>query len=203
MIAYVQGICAETDTDRIVVDVNGTGYEVIVSAATLQKAPGTGEAITLYTYMSVREDAMTLYGFLSRDELKLFRRLITVSGVGPKGGLAILSALTADELRFAILTSDYGAISRAPGIGKKTAERLVLELKDRFADDDVYPALQGDDTGTASPLGGAQEEALMALTALGYAHAEAAKAVRKAALDTTGETADAEQLLKAALKELI
>lgn len=205
MIAHLNGVCAEVLTDRVVVDVNGVGFEVFVGAGSMAQMPGIGEAVMLYTYMSVREDGMSLYGFLTRDELSVFRLLIGVSGIGPKGALGMLSALGVDDLRFAIVSGDTGAIARAPGIGKKTAERLVLELRDKLNADaflQEYGA-QGEavrDEGSAS---GAADEAVLALTALGYAQTDAMRAVRSARKRDENADADTEALLKAALKELI
>ena len=126
MIAYVNGILESIEEGNAVVDVNGVGYNVNISGSTMDRMPGIGEAVKLYTYTNVKEDAFTLFGFLSRDELNLFKMLITVNGIGPKGGLAILSVMTPDDLRFAIIAGDSGAISKAPGVGKKTAERITL-----------------------------------------------------------------------------
>ncbi|MBR4768681.1 MAG: Holliday junction branch migration protein RuvA, partial [Lachnospiraceae bacterium] len=120
MIAYVNGILADIYEDRAVVDVGGIGMNVFISVSTASMLPGIGEEVKLYTYTLVREDTFSLYGFLSRDELALFKRLITVSGIGPKGGLSILSVMNADDLRFAILSGDSKLIATAPGIGKKT-----------------------------------------------------------------------------------
>ena len=126
MIAYVKGIVEDITEDNAVVDVGGMGYNIRISADTAARLPGIGETVKLYTYTSVREDAIQLFGFLSKNDLDIFRKCITVSGIGPKGGLAILSVLDADSLRFAILSGDVKAITKAPGIGSKTAERLIF-----------------------------------------------------------------------------
>ena len=126
MIAYVKGTLEDRSEDNAVVDVGGIGYNIRISADTAARLPGIGEKVKLYTYTSVREDAVQLFGFLSRDDLEIFRKCITVSGIGPKGGLAILSVLDADSLRFAIMSGDAKAITKAPGIGTRTAERLIL-----------------------------------------------------------------------------
>ena len=135
MIAFLSGTLEYLSGDLAVIDVGGVGYEVNVSAEVSGNLSsiGTGNIVKLYTYMYVREGQVALYGFLSRGDLALFKLLITVSGVGPKGGLSLLSVLSADDLRFAIMTGDAKMISRAPGIGKKTAERLILDLKDRVS----------------------------------------------------------------------
>ena len=137
MIAFVNGITAEIEMDLVVVDVGGIGYSVYISPATADRMPGIGEPVMLHTFMSVKEDGVSLYGFLTKDELKVFKLLITVNGIGPKGGLSILSALGTDDLRFAILSGDARTIAKAPGVGKKTAERLVLELHDKISNDDI------------------------------------------------------------------
>ena len=136
MIAYVNGILDDIAGDNAVVDVGGVGYNVKISADTASRLPGTGEPVRLYTYTCVREDAFQLYGFLNRGDLEIFKKLITVNGIGPKGGLAILSVMRADDLRYAILSGDAKAIARAPGIGAKTAQRVILDLKDKLSFDD-------------------------------------------------------------------
>ena len=126
MIAFVSGILSDSTEDAAVVDVSGVGYRVLVSPGTLDKLPAVGTPVKLYTYFCVREDALLLYGFLTKEELGLFKQLITVSGIGPKAGLSLLSVMSVDDLRFAIFSADARAIAKAPGVGKKTAERLVL-----------------------------------------------------------------------------
>ena len=201
MISFLNGICAEIEPDRVVLDVGGVGYELLISASTFEGLPGIGEPCLLHTYMSVREDAVVLLGFLTREELSFFKRLITVSGIGPKGALSILGAMTVDDLRFAILTGNAAAISRAPGVGKKTAERLVLELKDKLSAEDIPPAAGGGELAMQTgALSGPQEEALEALVSLGYPAAQAQRAVR-AAIKENPE-ADTNALLKLALKEI-
>ena len=204
MIAYVNGILEYIEEGLCVVDVNGIGMNVFISGSTMDRMPGIGEAVKLYTYTNVKEDAFTLFGFLSRDELSLFKMLITVSGIGPKGGLSILSVMTPDDLRFAIMAGDAGSISKAPGIGKKTAERITLELRDKIkaTEDDMLrgSAVTADDlTGEASS---ARDEAVAALVALGYNSGNAMKAVRKVLKENEGVSEDTEKLLKLALKEL-
>ena len=132
MISYVRGEVTAVEKDKVIVDVGGVGYGVFMPEASMGMLPQMGEEIKLHTYLNVREDAMQLFGFLTRDDLEIFRLLIGVSGIGPKGGLSILSKLTADDLRFAVLSGDAKAISSAPGIGKKTAEKVIIELKDKL-----------------------------------------------------------------------
>ncbi len=209
MIAHIKGILEELTQTGAILDVGGVGYEILISPDTASRMPGRGEEARLFTYMYVREDQFALYGFLSKEELELFKQLITVSGIGPKGGLSILSAMSGEDLRFAILAGDAKSIARAPGIGKKTAERLILDLRDKLK----MPGEEEDTAGAGnlSSLGSAaangtdsrdvRTEAVEALVALGYGKAEALKAVRKAAGSLP--EADTETLLKAALKLML
>ena len=205
MIAYVNGILESIEEGLAIVDVGGVGMNVFISGSTMDRMPGIGEAVKLYTYTSVKEDSFTLYGFLSRDELSLFKMLISVNGIGPKGGLSILSVMTPDDLRFAIMAGDAGTISKAPGVGKKTAERITLELRDKIkaTEDDMLrssSAVTLDDlTGEASS---ARDEAVAALVALGYNSSDAMKAVRKVLAENDSASGDTEILLKLALKEI-
>lgn len=202
MIAYVKGTVAAITEDNAVIDVNGIGYNVKISADTAARMPGVGEPAKLYTYTSVREDAIQLYGFLSGNDLEIFKKCITVSGIGPKGGLAILSVLDADSLRYAILSGDVKAICKAPGIGARTAERLILELKDKIKIDDTMIAREMEDTGAATANMGdtpQKKEAVEALVSLGYGSAEAMKAVN--AIEGI-EAMDSGAVLKAALKKM-
>lgn len=202
MIAYVKGIVDDIAEDNAVIDVGGMGYNVKISADTAAKLPGIGEKVKLYTYTNVREDAIQLCGFLSKNDLEIFKRCITVSGIGPKGALAILSVLDADSLRFAIMSGDVKAITKAPGIGARTAERLILELKDKIKIDDTIigkeiESARAANVGTVdSPQ---KQEAVEALVSLGYGNAEAVKAVNS----IEGiETMDSGTVLKAALKKM-
>ncbi len=202
MIAYVKGIVDDIAEDNAVIDVGGMGYNVKISADTAAKLPGIGEKVKLYTYTNVREHAIQLYGFLSKNDLEIFKRCITVSGIGPKGALAILSVLDADSLRFAIMSGDVKAITKAPGIGARTAERLILELKDKIKIDDTIigkeiESARAANVGTVdSPQ---KQEAVEALVSLGYGNAEAVKAVNS----IEGiETMDSGTVLKAALKKM-
>lgn len=205
MIAYVNGILEYIEEGLCVVDVGGVGINVNISGSTMDRMPGIGEAVKLYTYTNVKEDAFNLFGFLSRDELSLFKMLITVSGIGPKGGLSILSVMTPDDLRFAIMAGDSGSISKAPGIGKKTAERITLELRDKIkvTEDDM---LRGSTAVSMDELSGdassARDEAVAALVALGYNSSDAMKAVRKVLKSNEDAASDTEKLLKLALKEM-
>ncbi|MBE5997484.1 MAG: Holliday junction branch migration protein RuvA [Lachnospiraceae bacterium] len=202
MIAYISGEITQIEDGKLVVETGGIGYLLLVPSG--PKAPylEIGDSAKIWTHLSVTQDGVTLYGMYSREEQELFRMLITVSGIGPKGALGILSVLSPDELRFAILSEDDAAISKAPGIGKKTARKLILELKDKIDASDVWGNRIGGEIAGAVPVpddGGAVAEAIEALTALGYRPSEA-----RTALKNAGITADmsVEEILKAALKEL-
>ena len=202
MIAYVKGTVEDITEDNAVVDVGGIGYNVRISADTAARLPGIGERVKLYTYTSVREDAIQLFGFLSKNDLDIFKKCITVSGIGPKGGLAILSVLDADSLRFAILSGDVKAITKAPGIGARTAERLILELKGKIKVEDtaIGMEIQGAQAAGAAAMDSPQKrEAVEALVSLGYGQAEAAKAVN--AIEGI-EAMDSGAVLKVALKKM-
>ncbi len=201
MIAFVRGIIEDISEDNVVLDVQGVGYNIKISSGTLSELPKIGEEIKLYTYTCVREDAFLLYGFLSRDELDIFRKLITVNGIGPKGGLAILSVMTADDLRFAILSGDVKMIATAPGIGKKTAERVVLDLRDKVSLEDtmVHHKIHQQGAGSHIENSSAKGEAVEALTALGYSAQEALNVVKH--IEIT-EGMDVEEILKLALKNM-
>lgn len=175
MYAHIDGVLAEKSQDGLVIDCGGVGYYMTASATTLSAAPRTGERMKLFTVLSVREDAMELFGFATREERGMFEKLRGVSGIGPRTALQVLSALNVGELSLAIATGDAQALSRAPGIGKKTAQRLILELRDKVEDHELI-AGAGVADGQATS-GGPASEAVEALMALGYQSAEAAKAV--------------------------
>lgn len=202
MIGYVKGILEEIEEDCVIVDVNGLGIRILTGGALASQMLVPGSEVKIYTYTYVKEDAFQLYGFISKDELSLFKKLITVSGIGPKGAASILSAFSAEDLRYAIYAGDIKTISKAPGIGKKTAERLVLELKDKveldYQADKLMGQLADETVGSTEPNN--RKDAIDALTALGYSSMDAAKAVKQA--DPNADM-DAEDILKAALKYLM
>lgn len=197
MYAYIKGEIVSITEDNLVLECGNIGYNIRIPLSVAQRLPGIGATVKIYTYTSVREDAFQLFGFLSRDDLEIYRKLIAVNGIGPKGALSILSAMSADDLRFAILSGDAKAISKAPGIGNKSAERIILELRDKVHHVD------GSFSDTAVPApdarsdSGAKNEALEALTALGYSPSEALKALRQV---TVTEDMDSGAILKQALK---
>lgn len=204
MISYVKGILAEKMSDRIVVESGMMGIGIFVPVSVLEALPSLGETVKIYTHLQVREDDMSLYGFLNRQDLEMFRQLLGVNGIGPKGALGILSVLRPEDLRLAIMTGDAKAISRAPGVGAKTAQRIILDLKDKVkAEDMLTPLLDGgagvQAAASSGLAGNAAKEAVEALVALGYTNAEAVKAVKSA---NVTEEMDSEAVLKASLKYL-
>jgi Holliday junction DNA helicase RuvA len=202
MYSYVKGELVEKLADAVVIEVNGIGYEIKMPQRAMDELPSCGVFVQIYTYLHVREDAMQLYGFLSRDALNLFQLLISVSGIGPKGGLAVLSVLSPDELRFAVLAEDAKAIAKAPGIGGKTAQRVIIELKDKFSLEDAFEQKLEHNQSSGQTNDGAskiKDEAVQALTALGYSATEALQAVGKTQI--TPETS-VEDVLKSALKQM-
>ena len=198
MISYVKGELAVVYEDKVVIEVGGIGYGIYMPGKSIGMLPSVGSEVKIHTYLNVREDAMQLFGFLTKDDLEVFRLLISVSGIGPKGGLAVLSALSADELRFAVMAWDAKAITAAPGIGKKTAERLIIELKDKLKLEDMIERNEMI-VDTRPGNEDAQSEAIQALVALGYNSAESLRAVRS----VSHQNATAEEILKEALKKMM
>lgn len=196
MYAYIQGLLTEKEPDAVVVEAGGVGYRILAGSRTLAALPPAGSMVKVYTFHHVREDAHLLYGFLDRDEKEMFRRIIAVSGIGPKLAMSILSGMTPAELAVAVVTEDARAISRINGVGKKTAERLILELKERIANDEF--ASGSKPSPSAMQPAGAAQEAVQALMALGYTSAEAARAVSR--LPETCQTV--EEIIVHALRQL-
>ncbi len=205
MIAHIRGklIYIEPEDGIAVVETGGIGYVILLSGRDMELLPGYGDEVKLYTYLQVREDGLQLYGFFTREDQKLFKMLIGVSGIGPKGALGILTALSADDLRFAVLADDAKTIAKSPGIGVKTAQKLILELKDKLKIEDVlearmHPAAKENQVD-ASDLADAKNEAIEALTALGYSASDSLKAVRQVEMK---DEMTVEDILKAALKNM-
>ncbi len=195
MIAYVKGIPAYTRADYAVIDVGGVGYKVFMPLSHLGRLPREEKVVTVYTYLHVREDIQALYGFLSTEDLDIFELLLAVSGVGPKAALSILSTLEPSKLALAVSGGDVKAISSAPGIGKKTAERIVLELKNKIGSG------LADVADSAEYLPGNADlftDAVSALMGLGYTASEASEAARKA-----GDADSVEEIIKNSLKYLM
>ena len=204
MISYVRGPLAEKRPDSVVVEAGGIGYRIHVPASVLSELPGLGEEIKIYTYFSVSDTGIALYGFLANADLEMFRMLIGVNGVGPKSAMGILSALRPDTLRMAVAAGDAKMIAKAPGVGTKTAQRIILDLKDKLKAEDILYGISGEsfgNSGNAEIFGFSEagKEAVEALTALGYSAGEAASAVRKVAIT---QTMTAEDVLKNALRHL-
>ena len=204
MIAYIKGEVAWIEEERIVLESGNIGYNIMMPASSFDTQDLVGKEVKIYTHLNVREDAMQLYGFLNLDELKTFRLLLGVNGIGPKAAIGILSGLTTDELRFAVLSDDVKTISKAPGIGKKTAQKLILELKDKIDLEEVFETKQEHVRETEGKMeskeeNAAKKDAVDALPALGYSSTEALRAVRQ-----TGVTQDmdVETILKLALKNM-
>ena len=202
MVSYVRGELVAIEEEKVIIDVNGVGFGIFMPAQSMNYLPPIGEEVRLHTYMNVREDAIHLFGFLTKDDLKVFKLVIGVSGIGPKGGLSILSQLSPDDLRFAVMANDSKAIAKAPGIGKKTAEKLIIELKDKLSIEDVLNKVDDSEvvvanTGASNEI---QAEAVQALVALGYGNTESMKAVKKVQMD---ENTTVEEVLKAALKNMM
>lgn len=200
MISFVRGIAAAQTENSVIVDTGSIGYEVFMTGGDLDRIR-VGKEIKIHTYFYLREDIMQLYGFLSPDDLKIFKLLIGVNGVGPKGAVGILSGITADELRFAILSDDVKTLSKAPGIGRKTAQKMILELKDKLDLAEAFEKkLEGvQEQESRSGASDGKQAAVEALVALGYSSTDALRAVRKV---TDVPLEDVEAILKAALKNL-
>ncbi len=198
MIAYVKGVLAVVGQDSIIIDKGGIGININVPVSIISTLPSIGSEVKVFTYTYVREDAIALYGLMTMDDLDVFKLLINVNGVGTKTALGILSAITPNELRLAVISADYKTITKAPGIGKKSAERIVLELRDKVKmviEDDSYIAVDSGDVAKSDSV----NIALEALVSLGFNYGEAAKAVKQV---DNYEEMDDESLIKAALKHL-
>lgn len=200
MIGFLKGKLEAIYDERIVIDVNGIGFNVSMPVSQLEMLDPRGADVKVYTYLAVREDAMQLYGFTTADSLELFKLLIQVNGIGPKGALALLSAMTVEDLRFAIMSGDAKTLSKAPGIGAKTAQRLIIDLKDKVSVRDMLDVYSVNSlSGKAADDNAARSEAIEALTALGYTPSDALRAVRESG---AAEDADTETIIKLAFKQL-
>ena len=201
MYAYIKGILAEITEDAIIVENQGIGYEIAVPGQVFDYLPSVGEEVKIYTYHYVREDAILLYGFLTKEDVRIFKMLIGVSGIGPKGALSILSVLSTDDLRFAILGDDAKAIAKAPGVGAKTAQRVIIELKDKLSLEDTFEQKLAHQAQKAelNPAVGVKNEAILALTSLGYSQSEALKVLQGIEISPDDQVED---VLKMALKQM-
>lgn len=201
MIAYIKGKVVQIEEERLILESGNMGYNIMMPSSSLEERILIQDEVKIYTHLHVREDAMQLYGFLSQEELKTFRLLLGVNGIGPKAALGILSGLTVDELRFAVLSDDIKTISKAPGIGKKTAQKLILELKDKIDLAEAFDTKQIAEKNENKAVGvnEATKDAVEALSALGYSSTEALRAVRQVKIEPD---MDVEAILKLALKNM-
>ena len=201
MFSYLEGRVAEKDLNTLVLDVAGIGWQLTCSMNTLQQAPETGAVMKVFTVLSVREDGVELYGFASREERSMFQQLTQVSGIGPKSAVSILSSMPLRDLTKAIMDGDVTALSRAQGVGKKTAQRIALELKGKVSDDELK-AILGEEAAAVSASAAVQpdyvNDALAALQQLGYTAQEANRAVAS----VRNQTGDATELLRLALRNM-
>ena len=201
MISYIKGELAEILPDVIVVEANGIGYNIYVPGSVLGELPSVGSEVKIYTYMNVKEDECSLFGFLTRDDLSMFKMLICVNGIGPKAALGALSNITADDLRFAVLADDVAAIKALPGIGPKTAQKIIIELKDKLKLDEVFESAlsknkKADNNSNVMMI---RNDAVEALVSFGYSSKDALVAVKEV---EDIENKDSETVLKEALKKL-
>lgn len=203
MIRFIKGKLAFAGENEIIIENNGIGFGISVPSSVLEGLPGLGEEVMLYTYMNVREDAMQLFGFLTQEDLKMYKLLITVNGIGPKAGLGIMGVMSTYDIRYAIMAGDAKSIAKAPGIGPKTASKVILELKDKMDWEALLPeskeavsVAHGTDNGQTAEI---VQDAIEALVVLGYPKMEAAKAVRAVGLT---EEMTVEELLKRSLKKM-
>lgn len=202
MIRFLKGIVADILAEEIVLEVGGIGYAIKVPSSVIDSIRTTGIEVKLYTYMSVREDDISLFGFISKDDLDIFTKVISVSGIGPKGGLAIISTLSADGVRYAVLSNDAKAIAKAPGIGAKTASKLIIELKDKIDLEDTFGSKESN--VVANNVGNIMKndltaDAVQALIALGYSNSDALKAVSYIEIN---ENTTVQDIIKQALKNI-
>lgn len=197
MYAYIEGTVAFLEEDRVVIDAGGIGYEIMIRQRDLVAMDGVGSHARLYTYFQVSENGIGLYGFLQYEDKKFFEKLISVNGVGPKAGLAILGTLSVNDLKFAILGEDEKAITKAPGVGPKLAKRIILDLKDKVDLAEAYENRMNG--GNSDHITTVKNDVMMALTALGYSSSDALKAL---SLVEITEDMTEEELLKATLRKM-
>ena len=194
MIAYIRGIVTEKNVNTVTVECSGIGYEIFATGRDVDKLSKGGEVL-IHTYLRISEDAHTLYGFLNKDDMAMFKKLIIVNGVGPKAALSIMNTLNSFDLKIAIVTEDYKAICAAVGVGSKIAKKIILELKEKVKPDDIG-TLEAADTSGNSVV----SEVLEALVSLGYSNSEAYKVIKEIEVKNTDTTED---ILKLALKKML
>ena len=194
MIAYIRGIVTEKNVNTVTVECSGIGYEIFATGRDVDKL-SKGSEVLIHTYLRISEDAHTLYGFLNKDDMVMFKKLIIVNGVGPKAALSIMNTLNSFDLKIAIVTEDYKAICAAVGVGSKIAKKIILELKGKVKPDDIG-TLEAADTSGNSVV----SEALEALVSLGYSNSEAYKVIKEIEVKNTDTTED---ILKLVLKKML
>jgi len=201
MISFIKGELADIKENYIVLECNNIGYEIFLPASAIMELPPRKSTVKIYTYLHVKEDGLSLYGFLTRDDLEMFKLLITVNGIGPKGALGILSGITADEIRFAILAEDTRTLAKAPGIGAKTAGKIILELRDKLKLEEAFEQKLKNEAGRldSGSIYGKREEAISALMALGYSSSEAYRIVTQIEITDDMSTED---IIKLCLKKI-
>lgn len=202
MLAFLEGEIVAVEENSVILEANHIGYRIFVPSSCLDGVLREGETVRIHTYLHVKEDGLQLYGFLDRESLRLFKLLIGVNGIGPKAAMGILSSLTVDELQFAVLSENAAAIAKAPGVGKKTAQKLILELKDKLDLENAFEQklshVQSEEQSqTMGSRTDARAEAVQALVALGYSNADAIRSVHAV---PDAKHMDVEELLKASLK---
>ena len=194
MIAYIRGIVTEKNVNTVTVECSGIGYEIFATGRDIDKL-SKGSEVLIHTYLRISEDAHTLYGFLNKDDMAMFKKIIIVNGVGPKAALSIMNTLNSFDLKIAIVTEDYKAICAAVGVGSKIAKKIILELKEKVKPDDIG-TLEAADTSGNSVV----SEVLEALVSLGYSNSEAYKVIKEIEVKNTDTTED---ILKLALKKML
>ncbi len=201
MISFIKGELADIKENYIVLECNNIGYEIFLPASAIMELPPRKSTVKIYTYLHVKEDGLSLYGFLTRDDLEMFKLLITVNGIGPKGALGILSGITADEIRFAILAEDTRTLAKAPGIGAKTAGKIILELRDKLKLEEAFEQKLKNEAGRldSGSIYGKREDAISALMALGYSSSEAYRIVTQIEITDDMSTED---IIKLCLKKI-
>lgn len=202
MLSYIIGEVSDILEDTVIIENNGIGYNIKTSSMTINNMPQVGSMAKVYTYLHVREDALQIFGFLTKDELEVFKLLLNVNGIGPKGALGILSAISTDDLRFAVLSDDVNLIKSCPGVGAKTAQKLIIELKDKLKLEDAFEMALNNRNNRNDKADNSvvvMNEAVEALVSLGYSSKDAITAVK----NVEGiQDKSSEQILKEALKGL-
>ena len=197
-VCIIEGTVEAKSLTELVVSAGGVGYRILCTTTALSGAPAIGETMRVYTFLNVREDALELFGFLSQEERALFLKLTGVTGIGPRTALGIVGSMPINDLKLAVMTGDIAVLSRAPGVGKKTAQRIALELKDKFAPDELM--MEGGDVPVMTASSGGSQGSYTGAAALGYTQTEAARAISQ--VQAAGD-APADQLVRLALRSML